>query len=139
VLLPRLQREHRVARLAYPASVASLAAARRSSADFKDGGNAFPRRSARRRIPRHAFGLKQYFGSGHSSSTCDNEHTRTSLGHAEPLSVQHAPDAPAQRADADASRAPPFFRNGGPEAGEALQANGEVGASGVALVLLEKA
>jgi hypothetical protein len=46
------------------------------------GGSAFPRRSARRRIPAHAFGLKKNrCGTREvSSSTCDNEDTASSLG-----------------------------------------------------------
>jgi len=63
------------------------------AADFKAarsiGGSAFPRLSARRRIPAHAFGLKKNRPgtSRASSSTCDNEHTASSLGDGTRVSV----------------------------------------------------
>jgi len=43
-------------------------------------------------MPAHAFGLKKYrSGSGCGSKVADKEHTLTSLGHSEELSVQHSP------------------------------------------------
>jgi hypothetical protein len=63
-----------------------------SSTLRKRSGNVFPRRSARRRIPAHAFGLKKYrSGSGSGSKMSDNETTLAALGHSEELSVQHSP------------------------------------------------
>src|SRR5450830_1431090 len=48
--------------------------------------------SARRSIPAHAFSLKKYLGGIEPvSSTCDNEHTASSLGQAEILGVQDPP------------------------------------------------
>ena len=61
------------------------------SAASSIAGSFFPRFSARRRIPAHAFGLKEY-RSGTArlgSSTSDNEHALPSLGQSEVLSVQH--------------------------------------------------
>lgn len=50
-----------------------------------------PRRSARRKIPDAAFGLKQYFDrSGRVSKTSDNDDATASLGDSEVLSVQHS-------------------------------------------------
>jgi hypothetical protein len=54
-------------------------------------GKFFPRFSARRRIPAHAFGLKQYFCGVEVSRTCHNEHTAAALGHSEILGVEDAP------------------------------------------------
>ena len=49
----------------------------------------------RRRNPAHAFALKKYLcGTSPISSTSDNEHTAASLGHSEPLSVQHSVGPP---------------------------------------------
>jgi hypothetical protein len=61
---------------------------RQSSSNF---GNVFPRFAARRRIPAHAFGLKQYFFGVEVSRTCDNEHTAAALGHSEVLGVESPP------------------------------------------------
>jgi hypothetical protein len=65
------------------------------------GGSAFPRLSARRRMPAHAFGLKKNRGGTvcASSSTRDNEHTTASLGHSEVLSVQHSVGEPIPEFD----------------------------------------
>src|SRR5690606_37491247 len=50
------------------------------------GGKAFPRLSARRRMPRQAVALKKYrCGSSPVSKMSDNEHTAASLGHSEVL------------------------------------------------------
>jgi hypothetical protein len=67
----------------------------RSAASSIDG-NFFPRLLARRRIPAHAFGLKEYRAgtSRLSSSVSDNKHTLASLGQSEVLSVQHPPCEP---------------------------------------------
>jgi len=70
--------------------------------------------AARRRIPRHAFGLKKYLGgTGPVSKTSDNEHTLASLGQAEVLSVKHAVGPPVpefpQRPE-DGAHVPPFVR-----------------------------
>jgi len=55
-------------------------------------GNAFPRFSARRRIPAHAFELKKYCGGIEPlTSTCDNDDTTASLGQAEILGVSDSP------------------------------------------------
>lgn len=62
------------------------------SASARAGGSDFPRRSARRRIPAHAFALKKYLcGIESVSSTCDNEHTAASLGQAEILGIKNPP------------------------------------------------
>lgn len=63
-----------------------------SRAVRKRSGNTFPRRSARRRIPAHAFGLKKYrSGGGVVTKTADKEDTLAALGQSEELSVQHSP------------------------------------------------
>jgi hypothetical protein len=62
-----------------------------------NGGKAFPRFSARRRIPAQAFELKKYLGGTVDlSKISDNEHTPSSLRDcpwktvcSDPLSVQH--------------------------------------------------
>jgi hypothetical protein len=72
------------------------------SARCKSSGNFFPRFSARRRMPRQAFGLKKYrCGTGPASKISDNEHTPSSLGnrsgmavHSHKLSVKHSPCVP---------------------------------------------
>jgi hypothetical protein len=63
-------------------------------------GNAFPRLSARRRMPAQAFGESEYFSGTFASKICDNEHATPSLCHSEPLAVQHTPrnvDCPTLR------------------------------------------
>jgi hypothetical protein len=54
-------------------------------------GSSRPRFSARRKIPRHAFGLKKNFGGTWASKMPDNEHTAAALGDSEELCIQHAP------------------------------------------------
>lgn len=62
------------------------------SARIKGSGNVFPRASARRRIPAHAFELKKYCcGIESLTRTCDNEHTTASLGQSEILGVEGPP------------------------------------------------
>ena len=62
-----------------------------ASAASNASGNFFPRFSARRRIPAHAFALKKNrCGTTPVSKVSDNEHTTASLGHSEVLSVQHS-------------------------------------------------
>ena len=62
------------------------------SACCNAGGSAFPRFSARRRIPAHAVELKKNrCGIEPVSSTCDNEHTLAALGQAEVLGVEGPP------------------------------------------------
>ena len=73
------------------------ATARRAAS--KGAGSVLPRFSARRRIPAHAFGLKQYRDRwAPVSKMSDNEQTAPSLGdgtrvtvHSDVLSVQHSP------------------------------------------------
>jgi hypothetical protein len=70
--------------------------------------------TARRRIPAHAFGLKEYFaGTSRVSKTSDNEDATAALWNSQVLSVKHAPgDAIpefAQRPD-DGSHVPPSVR-----------------------------
>jgi hypothetical protein len=60
-------------------------------ASIKAGGNALPRLSARRRIPRHALGLKKNLGATSRSKTSDNEHTAAALCHSVILSVKYPP------------------------------------------------
>jgi hypothetical protein len=73
------------------------------SARSSASGSFFPRLSARRRIPEHAFGLKKNLcGTAPvASSTSDNEHTPPSLWdgtrvrfHSDVLSVQHSVSEP---------------------------------------------
>jgi hypothetical protein len=66
-----------------------LATCRSASASI--GGSTFPRFSARRRIPRHAFAESEYRLGASGSSTCDNEHSTPSLGHSEESTVQNSP------------------------------------------------
>lgn len=62
------------------------------SAASSGSGKRRPRRDARARIPRHAFGLKKYLGrcSPVVSKTSDNDDATASLGDSEVLSVQHS-------------------------------------------------
>lgn len=61
------------------------------SAESSASGSTRSRRSARRKIPDAAFGLKQYFRrSGAVSKMSDNDDTTASLGDSEVLSVQHS-------------------------------------------------
>lgn len=63
-----------------------------SSVSLRGLGSCLPRLSARRRIPRHAVGLKKYLcGTSRVSKTSDKKHTSASLGHSEVLSVKHSP------------------------------------------------
>src|SRR3990167_6889709 len=54
-------------------------------------GSFFPRFSARRIIPRHAFGLKKYFGGTWGSKMADKEHAVPPLRQATPLCIQTCP------------------------------------------------
>jgi hypothetical protein len=74
--------------LAYAWSAAS------ASAEANCSGSSRPRRSARRRIPRHALGLKEYFGGTDASKISDNEHATAALGDSEVLSVKDAVGPP---------------------------------------------
>jgi len=66
-----------------------------SKARRNGSGNAFPRLSARRRIPAQAFALKKNrCGTLPTSSVCDNEYTAASLGHSEILSVKKSVGEP---------------------------------------------
>src|SRR5690606_7734476 len=65
--------------------------ATRASAAAKCSGNAFPRLAARRIIPAHAYGLKEYLDATSVSKTSDKEHATASLGNSEPLRIKHAP------------------------------------------------
>ena len=67
------------------------------SAARKAGGNSRPRFSARRRMPRAAFGLKKNRGGTRPSTMADNEHAAPSLGDSEMLAVQYpvGPPVPA--------------------------------------------
>jgi len=60
-----------------------------ANADFSIGGRTFPRRSARRRMPAHAFWLKKNRCGTREvgSSTSDNEDTLPSLGHGTSVAV----------------------------------------------------
>jgi len=89
------------------ARVSHLFATDRSAASSA-GGSAFPRLSARRRIPSHAFRLKKNFCGTLpvASSASDNEHTLPSLRdgtrvavHSHPLSVQHSVGEPVPELD----------------------------------------
>jgi hypothetical protein len=64
-----------------------------SSARRNASGKHLSRRAARRRIPAHAFWLKKNFSgtADVSSRHSHNEQTLASLGHSEPLRIQHAP------------------------------------------------
>ena len=63
-----------------------------SNACFSIGGSAFPLRSARRRIPMHAFALKENLGGTFTvSKTSDNEHTSPALRDGTGMPVCSAP------------------------------------------------
>jgi hypothetical protein len=89
-------RDHRASLVILPFHLASCDAA--SNAALRIGGNAFPLRSARLKIPLQAFGESEYFsGSAPVSRTSDNEHTSPALRdgsgpspHSHVLSVQHS-------------------------------------------------
>jgi len=71
-----------------------------SNALSSEGGNARPRFSARRRMPRQAVALKKNrCGTSPVSSVSDNEHTAASLGHSEELSVKHSIGEPIPEFD----------------------------------------
>jgi len=61
------------------------------SAASNCGGSFFPRFSARRRMPAHAFVESEYAGSTLwvSSRMADNEDATTTLGHSEMARVEH--------------------------------------------------
>ena len=65
--------------------------ARSVSASRRSGGKLRPLVSARRRIPAHAFGLKENRDGTCVSKTSDKEHTTASLGYSEELSIKHSP------------------------------------------------
>lgn len=72
-----------------------------------------PRRSARLRIPWHAFALKEYFGSGEASKIADKCDAFSTLGHSPKLSIENSPrKAPSssQVTEASACR-PSVFRH----------------------------
>jgi hypothetical protein len=73
-------------------SLPSIVCATIFKAASNASGSSFPRFSARRRIPAHAFELKKNrCGIEPVSSTCDNEHTAASLGQAEVLGIEGPP------------------------------------------------
>src|SRR5579875_3532304 len=69
-----------------------LLAASPSSARRKGSGNVRSLRSARRRMPAAARGVRKYLGgTGDVSKMSDNEDATASLGHSEELSIQTTP------------------------------------------------
>jgi hypothetical protein len=73
-------------------AVEVIAPATLASAAANCGGNVFPRRSARRKIPAAALGLKQYLSGTSASSTSAKEvDAPPPLGHAEVSAVQDSP------------------------------------------------
>jgi hypothetical protein len=105
--------------------------ARFSRAVLRCPGSSRPRRSARRRIPVAAFGLKKYFDRcGPVSKTSGKEDTVTSLGDSEVLSVQHSPAKAIpellQRPD-DGTHCPSVGLHAAVEAGTALRGVTDVG------------
>lgn len=72
-----------------------------------------PRRSARLRIPWHAFALKEYFWGGEASKIADKCDALSTLGHSPKLSIENSPrKAPSssQVTEASACR-PSVFRH----------------------------
>ena len=67
---------------------ADNSAACRSSAAFRIPGSSFPRLEALRRIPRQAFGLKEYVSGTFSSKICDKKDSCPALGNTPELSVE---------------------------------------------------
>ena len=66
------------------------------------GGSALPRRSARLRIPAHAFAESQYLGGiNPSGSSTEDKDTATALWHPKVLSVQYPPCGDSGRATCD--------------------------------------
>ena len=63
----------------------------RSRAAFSSGGSSLPRLEALCRIPRQAFGLKQYFSGAFAIKICDKEDAFSSLGDSPVLCVKHSP------------------------------------------------
>ena len=55
------------------------------------GGSDLPRQAARRRIPRHAVWDSEYRDGAVACKICHKEHSTTSLGHSEVLSVPNDP------------------------------------------------
>jgi hypothetical protein len=93
--LPLLK--HRIKRLTYLASVPPAA---RLNAASSIGGNALFFRSALRRIPADALGLKKYLGGRSPASKMrDKEDSTTTLGDSEELSVQHSESEPIPELD----------------------------------------
>ena len=62
-----------------------------SSAVLSIGGKSLPRRSARRKIPRQAFGDKEYLAGAFASKICDKKDAPAPLCCSEILGVVHAP------------------------------------------------
>ena len=82
-----------------------------SSASRSIGGSAFPRFCARRRIPAHAFALKEYLTGAFATKICDKVDAFAALGHSPKLSVEGAPrDRPSVAHDLAGSLPPAFFR-----------------------------
>lgn len=100
-------------------SIAIIWPATALSAASKCAGNFFPRRSARRRIPRQHFGLKKYFCGASVSKMADNEQTAASLGHSVKLRVKHTPSDFVEWAGGESCVAPAVFRNCWNDSGKA--------------------
>ena len=81
-----LRHVHSVATLVVQADCAC-----RSRAAFSSGGSSLPRFEALRRIPRQAFGLKQYFSGAFAIKICDKVDAFSSLGDSPVLRVKHSP------------------------------------------------
>lgn len=62
-----------------------------SNAFFRSGGSSLPRRCARRRIPKHAFGESEYLLGAFCCRTCHKKATLPSLCHSEEAAVQNSP------------------------------------------------
>ena len=78
-----------------------------SSASRSIVGSSFPRLSALRRIPAHAFALKEYFSGAFASKICDKVDSLATLGHSPVLSVIDTPGN-AVTVSHDASGLRPF-------------------------------
>ena len=61
------------------------------SVSLSSGGSSLPRFEALCRIPRQAFGLKQYFSGAFAIKICDKEDAFSSLGYSPVLRVKHSP------------------------------------------------
>jgi hypothetical protein len=93
-----------------------------SKASRNGSGNAFPRLSARRRIPAQAFALKKNrCGTSPVSKISDNEHTAASLGNSKVLSVKNSVGEPIPEFDQpseNGTKVPSFSRR--QDAGDVL-------------------